>query len=199
MRLLITNIIEQKGKEVQFNKSALIRVPIRLGQDAFTVGEISEENIDRMIDAIHAFKLLMKVYKVEKFMACATSAMREAYNGKEVAEIIKKKTDIKIEIIDGKRVKVDKKKIHPKGDSFWTLKYSDNYILWCLVRNHQIDKIWLEDKNKVSNTVYWNKDERLQLVFDYNSLAPLQGKNQIMNLLPKEIKRDFLLDQLFGT
>jgi exopolyphosphatase/guanosine-5'-triphosphate,3'-diphosphate pyrophosphatase len=103
MRLLITNIIEQKGKEVQFNKSALIRVPIRLGQDAFTVGEISDENIDRMIDAIHAFKLLMKVYKVEKFMACATSAMREAYNGKEVAEIIKKKTDIKIEIIDGKK------------------------------------------------------------------------------------------------
>ena len=75
MRLLITNIIEQKGKEVQFNKSALIRVPIRLGQDAFTVGEISEENIDRMIDAIHAFKLLMKVLKIEKYKACATSGL----------------------------------------------------------------------------------------------------------------------------
>ena len=109
--------------------------------------------------------------------------------------------EVSYNFVDGKRVKVEKKKIHPKGDSFWTLKYSDNYILWCLVRNHQIDKIWLEDKNKVSNTVYWNrnkKDERLQLVFDYNRLAPLQGKNQIMNLLPKEIKRDFLLDQLFG-
>jgi exopolyphosphatase/guanosine-5'-triphosphate,3'-diphosphate pyrophosphatase len=102
MRLLITNIVEQKGKETQFNKSALIRVPIRLGQDAFTVGEITEENIDRMVDAMKAFKLLMKVYKVEQYMACATSAMREAYNGKEVAEIIKKKADIKIEIIDGK-------------------------------------------------------------------------------------------------
>ena len=103
MRLLITNIVEQNGKETQFNKSALIRVPIRLGQDAFTVGEIIEENIDRMVDAMKAFKLLMKVYKVEKYMACATSAMREAYNGKEVAEIIKKKADIKIEIIDGKK------------------------------------------------------------------------------------------------
>lgn len=103
MRLLITNIIEQPGKETQFNKSALIRVPIRLGQDAFTVGEITEENIDRMIDAMKAFKLLMKVYKVERYMACATSAMREAYNGKEVAEIIKKKADVKIEIIDGKK------------------------------------------------------------------------------------------------
>jgi exopolyphosphatase / guanosine-5'-triphosphate,3'-diphosphate pyrophosphatase len=103
MRLLITNIVEQEGKETQFNKSALIRVPIRLGQDAFTVGEITDENIDRMIDAMKAFKLLMKVYKVERYMACATSAMREAYNGKEVADIIKKKADVKIEIIDGKK------------------------------------------------------------------------------------------------
>lgn len=103
MRLLITNIVEQEGKETQFNKSSLVRVPIRLGQDAFTVGEITEENIDRMVDAMKAFKLLMKVHKVEKYMACATSAMREAYNGKEVVEIIKKKSDVKIEIIDGKK------------------------------------------------------------------------------------------------
>jgi exopolyphosphatase/guanosine-5'-triphosphate,3'-diphosphate pyrophosphatase len=77
--------------------------PIRLGQDAFTVGEITEENIGRMIDAMKAFKLLMKVHRVEKYMACATSAMREAYNGKEVAELIEQEADIKIEIIDGKK------------------------------------------------------------------------------------------------
>jgi exopolyphosphatase/guanosine-5'-triphosphate,3'-diphosphate pyrophosphatase len=103
MRLLITNIVEQDGKETQFNKSALIRVPIRLGQDAFTVGEITAENIDRMVDAMEAFRLLMKVYKIEKYKACATSAMREAYNGKEIAAIIRKKTTIDIDIIDGKK------------------------------------------------------------------------------------------------
>jgi len=102
MRLLITNIIEQPDRETQFNKSALIRVPIRLGQDAFTVGEISEENIDRMIDAMKAFKLLMKVYKVECYKACATSAMREAYNGNDVTKIILEQSAIDIEIIDGK-------------------------------------------------------------------------------------------------
>ena len=102
MRLLITNIVEQEGKETQFNKSALIRVPIRLGQDAFTVGEITPENIDRMVDAIEAFRLLMKVYKVEKYKACATSAMREAYNGKEVTNIIREKSAIDIDIINGK-------------------------------------------------------------------------------------------------
>jgi exopolyphosphatase/guanosine-5'-triphosphate,3'-diphosphate pyrophosphatase len=44
----------------------------------------------------------MKVYKVEKYKACATSAMREAYNGKEVVEIIKNKSEVEIDIIDGK-------------------------------------------------------------------------------------------------
>jgi exopolyphosphatase/guanosine-5'-triphosphate,3'-diphosphate pyrophosphatase len=103
MRLLITNIVEEDGKEPQFNKSSLVRVPIRLGQDAFTVGEISPENIERMCDAMKAFNLLMKVHKVERYMAFATSAMREAYNAKEVVALIKKKADIKIEIIDGKK------------------------------------------------------------------------------------------------
>lgn len=103
MRLLISNVVEQEGKEPQFNKSSLVRVPIRLGQDAFTVGEISPENIDRMVDAMKAFNLLMKVHKVERYMAFATSAMREAYNAKEVVALIKKKADIKIEIIDGKK------------------------------------------------------------------------------------------------
>ena len=103
MRLLIANIVEQEGKETQFSKSSLVRVPIRLGQDAFTVGAISEENIDRMCDAMKAFSLFMKVHKVEQYKAFATSAMREAYNGKEVTEIIKKKAGVKIEIIDGKQ------------------------------------------------------------------------------------------------
>jgi len=103
MRLLINNVIEEEGKETQFKKSALIRMPIRLGQDSFTVGEISQTNQERMIDAMKAFKLTMKVYGVEKYMACATSAMREANNGQELADLVEKKSGVKIEIIDGKR------------------------------------------------------------------------------------------------
>lgn len=103
MRLLINNVIEEEGKETQFKKSALIRMPIRLGQDSFTVGEISQTNQERMIDAMKAFKLTMRVYGVEKYMACATSAMREANNGQELADLVEKKSGVKIEIIDGKR------------------------------------------------------------------------------------------------
>lgn len=103
MRLLITNIVEQEGKATQFNKSSLVRVPIRLGQDSFTVGKISKENIIRMSDAMLAFSLLMKVHKVEEYSAFATSAMREATNASEVVAIIKKNSNINIEIIDGKK------------------------------------------------------------------------------------------------
>ena len=124
MRLLISNIIEEKGKETQFSKSSLVRVPIRLGQEVFTVGEINKENIERMVDAMKAFKLLMKVHKVEKYMACATSAMREAYNGKEVTEIIKKKADIKIEIIDGKKEAA----IIASTDLHYLLKTDQTYL-----------------------------------------------------------------------
>jgi len=103
VRLLITNIIEEQNKNTQFNKSHLVRVPIRLGQDAFTVGEISDENINRMIKTMNAFKLLMEVYGVEKYAACATSAMREAFNGTDIVKVIRSNSAINIEIIDGKK------------------------------------------------------------------------------------------------
>ncbi|WP_338408583.1 exopolyphosphatase [uncultured Flavobacterium sp.] len=124
MRLLITNIVEQDSKVAQFNKNALVRVPIRLGQDSFTVGEISQENIERMTDAMKAFSLLMKVHKVEKYMAFATSAMREANNAFEVVAIIKREADIKIEIIDGKKEAV----IIASTDLHHLLKTDNTYL-----------------------------------------------------------------------
>ncbi len=102
IRLLIANVIVAKDKEPQFKKSSLVRVPIRLGSDVFVDGQISKDNIQRMVDAIQSFKLLMKIHDVEKYKACATSAMREAENGKEVVKEILKQTAIKIDIIGGK-------------------------------------------------------------------------------------------------
>ncbi len=102
IRLLVSNVIVSEGKEPQFKKSALVRVPIRLGADAFVIGEISEKNTQRMIDAMNAFKLLMNVHGVERYKACATSAMREAKNGKEVVQKINSETGVQIDIIGGK-------------------------------------------------------------------------------------------------
>lgn len=102
VRLLIMTITEQEGREPLFKKTSLVRVPIRLGADVFITKRISEENTGRMIDTMQAFKLLMRSHRIEKFKACATSAMREAHNGEEVAQIIEEKTGVKINIIDGK-------------------------------------------------------------------------------------------------
>ena len=101
VRLLISNIIEEKGKPPLFKKSSLVRVPVRLGADVFIKQKISKENSHRMVDTMMAFKLLMSTHKVVKYKACATSAMREANNGKEIADLIYKETNIKIDIIDG--------------------------------------------------------------------------------------------------
>lgn len=103
IRLLIANVIIEEDKETQFRKSSLVRVPIRLGADTFVSGEITPENTQRMIEAMEAFKLLMKINNVEKYKACATSAMREAENGKEIAKVIFEKTGVEIEIIGGKK------------------------------------------------------------------------------------------------
>lgn len=101
VRLLVSTITEKEGKEPMFRKTSLVRVPIRLGADVFLKKKVSEKNTMRMIDTMHAFNLLMKSHGVEKYKAYATSAMREATNGNEIAAIIKEKSGINIEIIDG--------------------------------------------------------------------------------------------------
>lgn len=101
IRLLIANVIEPDQGATVFKKNALVRVPIRLGEDVFTSGNISENNKERMTDALQAFRLLMSIHNVKHYRACATSAMREADNGAAFAKALKEKTSINIEIING--------------------------------------------------------------------------------------------------
>lgn len=101
IRLLINYVYEFPKSEPVFNKTALVRMPVRLGKDVFTEKRISDKSASRMIDAMKAFRLMMDIYGVEEYLAYATSAMRESENGKEILKKIKKKTDIKVKMIDG--------------------------------------------------------------------------------------------------
>lgn len=103
VRVLIANVVEVEQHPPKFMKSSMVRVPIRLGEDSFTVGEISAKNKKRMVKAMKAFKLIMQVNNVTHYMACATSALREANNAHEVVDVVAKKTGIHIDVIDGKR------------------------------------------------------------------------------------------------
>lgn len=99
VRLLIKHVDENLEKK--FSKVLLLRVPLRLGFDVFSVGRISEKKEKNMIRLMKAYRYLMKIYEVADYRACATSAMRDARNGKDIIKNIEKKTGIKIEIISG--------------------------------------------------------------------------------------------------
>ena len=101
VRLLIKHVEEDRDGKVTFSKVLLLRVPLRLGFDVFAMGKLSERKEKDMIRLMDAYQKLMKIYDVEDYRACATSAMRDAKNGKEIIKRIKKKTGINIEIIDG--------------------------------------------------------------------------------------------------
>jgi exopolyphosphatase/guanosine-5'-triphosphate,3'-diphosphate pyrophosphatase len=100
VRLLIAEIIENNGS-ISFKKNTLLRVPVRLGDDAFLNKRISDKKANDLIKSMQAFRNLMDVFKVVDYMACATSAMREAVNGQEVANRIKEEAGINLEIVHG--------------------------------------------------------------------------------------------------
>jgi exopolyphosphatase/guanosine-5'-triphosphate,3'-diphosphate pyrophosphatase len=102
VRLLIADIIENNGA-VSFKKNTLIRVPLRLGDDAFLNQHLSERKAADLLKTMQAFRGLMDVYKVVDYRAYATSAMREAKNGEEVAAAIREQANIDLEIVQGQK------------------------------------------------------------------------------------------------
>ena len=100
VRLLIANKYIQ-NKNPTYKKVSLIRLPIRLGNDVFSKGKISKNNINNLIESAESFKSIMKIHKVSKYIAVATSAMREAQNAKKILHKIYRKTKIRIRIISG--------------------------------------------------------------------------------------------------
>lgn len=100
VRLLIKRVNPDSKDEV-LTKQMLVRVPLRLGQDSFTIGEISPRNAKNLLRVIRSFRQLMKVFEVVDYRACATSAMRDARNSKEITWNIFKKTGIQIDVISG--------------------------------------------------------------------------------------------------
>ncbi|MGC4128031.1 MAG: exopolyphosphatase [Bergeyella sp.] len=100
-RLLINEVKTAPKSKTEFIKLNLLRIPLRLGMDVFTKGEIGAEREKMVIDSMKIFSDLMKIYNVEHYRACATSAMRDAKNGQKIIKEVKKTSGINIEIISG--------------------------------------------------------------------------------------------------
>ncbi|MCF8252978.1 MAG: phosphatase [Bacteroidia bacterium] len=100
LQIVRTNDNPQEGT---FKKIEFVRIPVRLGDDAFKEKWISKEKRKIFYKAMAAFKLMLDAFEVDYYMACATSAMREAKNGEKIVKKIEKEFGLKIQIIDGKR------------------------------------------------------------------------------------------------
>jgi len=100
-RLLITEVVQIENEKPVFNKLNLIRVPLRLGFDVFETGEISRVKNEMILQTMKAYAHLMKAYGVQKSIAVATSAMRDARNRDEIVRNIFLETGISIKVITG--------------------------------------------------------------------------------------------------
>jgi len=102
IRFQITNVIDYQGTHT-FKKLEYVRFPLRLGKDVFKTSRIGEENKAKFFKLMHAFKILIDLYEVDDYYACATSAMRESENGKAVVKGVLDQFDLEINIIDGEK------------------------------------------------------------------------------------------------
>lgn len=102
IRFQVSSVLDN-GTRILFKKLEYIRFPLRLGHDVFGTDRISETSIAKFKKLMKTYKLLLELYEVDDYMACATSAMRESENGEELANTVLKECGIQINIIDGKR------------------------------------------------------------------------------------------------
>lgn len=100
-RLLISEVIPSGGGFPIINKLNLVRVPLRLGFDVFETGEISKEKKGMLFQSMKAYAHLMRAYGVDRHIAVATSAMRDAKNRKEIIQKVLMETGIHIQVISG--------------------------------------------------------------------------------------------------
>lgn len=103
IRLLISRVIPTNDDSTQFKKVEFIRIPLRLGDDVFSTGKVGKKKQELFLMTMNAFKLILDVHGVKHYMACATSAMREAKNGNSLVKKVEKKFKFKVDVISGEK------------------------------------------------------------------------------------------------
>lgn len=175
-RLLINEVTEPKKGKPQFTKLNLLRIPLRLGMDVFTKGEIGPERVQMIMDCMGVFSKLMEIYKIENYRACATSAMRDAKNGEEIIKEVQKISGINIEIIS--------------GDEEASLVF-ENHIAEGLDKNH--DYLYIDvGGGSTELTFYENAKKKYQKSFNIGTIRLLNGlvKEDMWKEMKEEIRKN---------
>ena len=185
-RLLVKRIEENEG-QAKFTKELLLRVPLRLGFDVFGKGKISEKREKNMMRLMKSYAYLMKIYDVQKYRACATSAMRDAKNGMDIIKEIEKKTGIHIEIIGGQ----EEAQIVYNNHIEYMKDRTGNYLYVCS-RSYNIGTVRL--LNKAVKESEWTrlKEDMAELARQYpdtNIIGSGGNINKLYRLAEKKDKK----------
>ena len=187
VRMLICYVISS-GDEYVFQKNSYIRLPIRLGEDSFKNGIISNAKIILLTNAILSFKYIMKVHGVKDYKIYATSALRESRNSKEVISIVKKNTDLKIELITG----LKEAKTISKGNSLEKIEFNKTFLYVDVGGGSTEFSILRKDKEKISRSF------KIGTVRLLNNLVDDSMLMDVKNWLKSNIDNDDKI-KLFAT
>ena len=98
VKLLISDVINYKGQVI--NKKYLhTRIPLRLGDDTFLHGYISDDKKEKLAQLLQTFKYFLEINDTESYRVCATSALREASNKQEIIDYIAATVGVEVDII----------------------------------------------------------------------------------------------------
>ena len=123
VRMLICYVLMNED-EYFFQKNQYIRLPLRLGEDSFKTGSISDDKINTLSNALLSFKYTMEVHGVEHYKIYATSALRDSKNSNDVIKQIFDLTGMKIKLIDG----LKEAKVIAMGNPIEKLDFDKTYL-----------------------------------------------------------------------
>lgn len=95
------NLIIAEVKNNQLNVAVNLEFPVKIGKGGLVNNIISDSAIQRALTALSHFKNYIERFEILEVKALATSAIRNALNGKQLIEKVKELFDIDIAIIDG--------------------------------------------------------------------------------------------------
>jgi exopolyphosphatase / guanosine-5'-triphosphate,3'-diphosphate pyrophosphatase len=159
IRFQVENVFLVDG-EIRLKKMEFIRFPLRLGHDVFTTGKITLETEVKLLKLFESFKILFELFEIEHYLICATSAMREATNGGEIADRISKKLDMDVKIISG-------------DEEAWLI----NRAIDQFIREHDVIHIDVGGGSTELN-VFMNKEKVASNSFKIGTVRILEGKEK---------------------
>ena len=123
VRILICYVIQSENQDI-FQKNSYLRLPLRLGEDSFRDGIISDKKIKTLSEALISFKYIMRVHNVDEYQIYATSALRESKNYLKVISEVEETSGLKINLING----LKEAKIIAKGNPLSKLEFNKTYL-----------------------------------------------------------------------